>query len=111
MSDSIELFADDSWDREVLSSKGIVVVDFWAEWCAPCRMMSETIARLARDFAGRARIGKLNVDENAVTSERYNIRGIPAILLFKDGDLKEQVVGVTSRDYLAELIESHLEPS
>jgi thioredoxin 1 len=103
------MFTDDTWDEVVLSSKGVVVVEFWAEWCAPCRMMAETITRLGSDFDGRARIGKLNVDENERTTERYDIRGIPAILLFKDGELKEEVIGVTSKDYVAKLIEKHLE--
>ncbi len=109
MSASVQTYTDGTWDGEVLSSKGLVVVDFWAEWCAPCRMMSETITLLAHDFEGRATIGKLNVDENERTTERYQIRGLPVIAVIKDGELKAQVVGVSSREHLLQLIEKHLE--
>jgi thioredoxin 1 len=105
----VQHVTDQNFESEVLNSDKPVVIDFWAEWCAPCRMMLEAITRLASDFEGRARIGKLNVDENKRTSERYNIRGIPAVFVFKDGELKEEVVGVTSREYLSGLIENHLE--
>jgi thioredoxin 1 len=105
---AVESFTDASWETDVLSSKLPVVVDFWADWCAPCRMMAPTIEALARELEGRARVGKLNVEENRAVSERYDIRGMPTIMIFEGGEVKEQVVGVTSKEYLAELIDEHL---
>jgi thioredoxin len=108
MGDKVATFSDDKWQDDVLSSPHPVLVDFWAEWCAPCRMMAPTIDALAEEFEGRARVGKLNVDENAATSEKYDIRGIPTVILFKNGEMKEQIVGVTSKENLTKLIERHL---
>ena len=100
-------FTDGKWSEEVLSSSLPVLVDFWAEWCAPCKMMAPSIEALAQEFDGRVRVGKLNVDENAATSEKYDIRGIPTVMIFKGGEVKEQVVGVTSKENLARLVERH----
>ncbi len=108
MGEKVATFSDDKWHDDVLSSPHPVLVDFWAEWCAPCRMMAPTIDALAEEFDGRARVGKLNVDENAATSEKYDIRGIPTVILFKNGEMKEQIVGVTSKENLTKLIERHL---
>ena len=108
---TVEAFSDASWETDVLSSKLPVVVDFWADWCAPCKIMAPTIEALAHELAGRARVGKLNVDDNSVVSDRYGIQGIPTIMIFEGGEVKEQVVGVTSKEYLAELIEKHLDNS
>jgi len=101
-------FTDEKWKEDVLSSKEPVLVDFWAEWCAPCKLMAPSIEALAEEFDGRVRVGKLNVDENAATSEKYDIRGIPTILIFKGGEVKEQVVGVTSKENLVRLVERHI---
>jgi len=106
---TVEAFSDAGWETEVLSSKLPVVVDFWAEWCAPCKIMAPTIEALARELEGRARVGKLNVDDNSVVSDRYGIQGIPTVMIFGGGEVKEQVVGVTSHEYLAELIDKHLD--
>jgi thioredoxin 1 len=100
-------FTDARWNEEVLSASQPVVVDFWAEWCAPCKMMAPSIEALAEEFDGRVRVGKLNVDENAATSEKYDIRGIPTVMIFKGGEVKEQIVGVTSKENLARLVERH----
>lgn len=108
MPDKVLTFTDAKWNEDVLSSAQPVLVDFWAEWCAPCKMMAPSIEALAEEFHGRARVGKLNVDENASTSEKYDIRGIPTVMIFKGGEVKEQVVGVTSKDNLARLIERHV---
>lgn len=108
MSDKVVTFTDGTWDQDVLKADTPVLVDFWAEWCAPCRMMAPAIEALAEDFGGRAKIGKLNVDENNQISEKYQIRGIPTVLIFKNGEVKEQVVGVTSKENLSKLIEKHL---
>ena len=96
---------DATFDQDVLQSKQPVLVDFWAEWCPPCRIVGPTIDELSRDFAGRAVVGKLDVDANRVVAERYGISSIPTILLFKDGDIVDKFVGVTSREELAQAIE------
>jgi thioredoxin 1 len=101
-------FTDSNFEQEVLKSEKPVLVDFWAEWCAPCRMMSPTVEALAGEYAGRAKVGKLNVDENQNVTTRYKIRGIPALLLFKNGEVQEQVVGATSKAAVVKMIEKHL---
>ena len=105
---AVEAFSDASWEADVLSSKLPVVVDFWADWCAPCKIMAPTIEALAYELQGRAKVGKLNVDDNSVVSDRYGIQGIPTVMIFEGGEVKEQVVGVTSQEYLAQLIDKHL---
>jgi thioredoxin 1 len=108
MPDKVLTFTDAKWNDDVLSSAQPVLVDFWAEWCAPCKIMSPSIEALAEEFDGRVRVGKLNVDENAATAEKYDIRGIPTVMIFKGGELKEQAVGVTSKENLARLLERHV---
>jgi thioredoxin 1 len=108
MNDKVAAFTDGTWEQDVLKSDKPVVIDFWAEWCAPCRMMAPTIDALASEYEGKAKVGKLNVDENALVSERYQIRGIPTVLIIKNGQVAEQVVGVTSKDNLSRLIDKHL---
>jgi len=108
MPDKVLTFTDARWNEDVLSSAQPVLVDFWAEWCAPCKMMAPSIEALAEEFDGRLRVGKLNVDDNAATSEKYDIRGIPTVMIFKGGEVKEQVVGVTSKENLARLVERHM---
>jgi thioredoxin 1 len=85
-----------------------VLVDFWAEWCGPCKRLAPTIDALATDFAGKVTIGKLNVDENPNTAFKFQIRGIPAMLLFKGGQVVEAVVGVTPKEELKKVLEKHL---
>ena len=101
-------FTDGAWDAEVLQSDKPVLVDFWAEWCGPCRMMAPTIDALADDYSGRVTIGKLNVDENGAAAMRYGVRGIPTLLLFKGGQVVAQKVGATSKTDLQQLIDSNL---
>lgn len=108
MSELIREVTDDSFERDVLKADRPVLVDFWAAWCAPCRMLAPTIEQIAQDFEGKARVVKLDVDDNAVTSARFNIKGIPTLLLFKDGEVKDQVVGATSRDNIARMINNQL---
>ncbi len=109
MSHKLDTFNDSTWELDVLQSAKPVLVDFWAEWCQPCRVLAPTIQALAEEYGDKAKIGKLNVDENSAVSEKYRIRGIPTVLLFKNGEVKEQVVGLTSKDNLSRLIEKHLD--
>jgi thioredoxin 1 len=106
--DNVQTFTDINFDTEVVSSATPVLVDFWAEWCGPCRRLAPTIDALASDFDGRLVIGKLNVDENPNVTIKYNIRGIPALLLFKGGQIVEQVVGLADKQHLTTVIERHL---
>ncbi len=108
MSELVKDVTDQSFDREVLQSDVPVLVDFWAAWCAPCRMLAPTVDQVASDYQGRAKVVKLNVDDNAETSARYSIRGIPTLLLFKNGELKEQIVGAASKDHIQRLIDAQL---
>jgi len=101
-------FTDASWDKEVLNSEVPVLVDFWAEWCGPCRMMSPTVDAVANEYAGRVKVGKLNVDENGATGMRYNVRGIPTLLLFKGGRVVEQKVGAVAKSELQKMIDAHV---
>ncbi len=107
MSDVMEV-TDNSFQEEVIESTQPVLVDFWASWCAPCRMLAPTIDAVANDFDGRAKIVKLNVDDNSETSAKYNIKGIPTLLLFKDGVIKDQIVGAASKDNIAQMIEAQM---
>ncbi len=99
---------DSNFDDEVLKSDKPVLVDFWAEWCAPCRMMAPTVEGVAQDYAGRAKVGKLNIDENPSVPNRYNIRSIPTLILFKNGRVEGQFVGATSKDSIVKMLEDHL---
>ena len=100
-------FTDASFDQEVLRSEVPVLVDFWAEWCGPCRMMAPTIDVVANDYAGKIKVGKVDVDSNGDTAQRYNIRGIPTLLLFKGGRVVEQRVGAIGKSEVEKLLDAH----
>ena len=100
---------DSSFDNDVLKSETPVLVDFWAEWCGPCRMMAPTIDSIATDYAGRVKVGKLNVDENGGTAGRYGIRGIPTLLLFKDGRVVDQRVGAVGKTEVQKMLDPHVQ--
>ena len=106
--DNTLVFTDAAFDQEVLTSSQPVLVDFWAEWCGPCRMMTPTIDALATDYAGKVKIGKLNVDENPATAMRYQVRGIPTLLLFKGGRIVDQKVGAAPRTDVQRMIDAHV---
>ena len=91
-------FTDQNFDQEALQSKTPVLVDFWAVWCHPCRIVSPIIEELAKDYEGKVKIGKLNVDENPEMSSKYNVMSIPSILIFKDGEPVKTLVGVQSKE-------------
>lgn len=101
-------FSDAAFDTEVLKAAEPVLVDFWAEWCGPCRMMSPTIDTIASEYAGKAKVGKLNVDDNGQTAMRYNVRGIPTLLLFKDGKVVDQRVGAVGKDEVKKMLNAHV---
>jgi len=101
-------FNDAAFDTEVLKSPEPVLVDFWAEWCGPCRMMSPTIDLIASEYAGKAKVGKLNVDDNGETAMRYNVRGIPTLLLFKGGKVVDQRVGAVGKDEVKKMLNAHV---
>ena len=101
-------FTDGDFEKSVLQSATPVLVDFWAAWCGPCRVMAPTVDSLASDYAGRVGVGKLNVDENPETAERFGIRSIPTLLLFKDGKVVESAVGLADKTRLTELVEKYV---
>jgi thioredoxin 1 len=101
-------FTDATFDKDVLNSDVPVLVDFWAEWCGPCRMMTPTVDAIATDYAGKVKVGKVNVDENGGTAMRYNVRGIPTLLLFKGGKIVEQKVGAVGKTEVQKMIDAHL---
>ncbi len=101
-------FTDDGFDKDVLSSEMPVLVDFWAEWCGPCRMMGPTVDQVATDYAGKIKVGKLDVDSNQQTASRYGIRGIPTVLLFKGGQVVEQKVGNIGKPEFQKMLDKHV---
>jgi thioredoxin 1 len=107
MSEQIRNVSADSFESEVLQSEKAVLVDFWAEWCGPCRMMLPVVESRAAEYESSASVVKLNVDENPSVAQRYGVRGIPTLILFKDGEEVERVVGASTKDSLARLIDKH----
>ncbi|MCC6460243.1 MAG: thioredoxin [Saprospiraceae bacterium] len=101
-------FTDANFQQEVLQSDKVTLIDLWAEWCGPCRMMTPVVEDLATEFKDRAVIGKLNVDHNPEVPTNYNVRGIPTFLLFKNGELKEKIVGLQTKQFLENKIKSYL---
>jgi thioredoxin 1 len=107
-SDKVLSFGDDNFDAEVLKATQPVLVDFWATWCAPCKAIAPVIDTLADEYDGQVKIGKVNVDDNPGTPGKYGVRGIPTIILFKDGKVVDQVVGAVPKAQLEALIKKAL---
>jgi thioredoxin 1 len=105
-SDKVKVFTDGNFDQE--TKTGVVLVDFWAEWCGPCRRLAPTVDAIATEFDGRLTVAKVNVDENPTVPGRFMIRGIPTLLLFKDGQVAETLVGLHSKEDITRLVEKHL---
>jgi thioredoxin 1 len=105
-SDKVKTFTDNDFDSSI--KEGVVLVDFWAEWCAPCRRLAPTVDQLAEDYTGRVTVAKMNIDDNPSTPMRFMVRGIPTLLLFKNGELKETIVGLAAKDDLIRVIDKHV---
>jgi thioredoxin 1 len=106
--ENVQTFTDTNFDETVLKSNAPVLVDFWAEWCGPCKRLGPTVDALASEYAGKVTVGKLNVDENPAVSFKFQIRGIPTILVFKDGQVVESVVGLAQKDDLKKVLDKHI---
>ncbi len=109
MADNIAQVSDDTFDSEVLQSPIPVLIDFWAPWCGPCRAIAPMVDALAGEYAGKLKIGKMNVDDNPRTPARYGVRGIPTLLLFKDGHVQQQIVGAVPKPHLVKAIATVVE--
>lgn len=97
-----------TWDKEVLGTSGLVMVDFWAVWCGPCRIVAPTVEELAKEYSGKLKVMKLNTDENPDIASRYKIMGIPTLMFFKDGQKLDQIVGAVPKPQLKQKIDSLL---
>jgi len=108
VSERIVHVTDESFDRDVLRSSEPVLVDYWADWCGPCKMIAPVLDEIAGEYVGRIKVAKLNIDENPNTPPRYGIRGIPTLMLFKDGEVEATKVGAVSKSQLTAFIDSNL---
>ncbi len=101
----VKVFSDANFQTEVLGAKEPVLVDFWAEWCGPCRMLAPVLTRITEANQGKITVGKMNVDENPQTPQKYGIQGIPTLLIFKNGEMAEQIVGFQSQENIQKAID------
>ncbi|MES9888754.1 MAG: thioredoxin TrxA [Candidatus Sedimenticola sp. 6PFRAG1] len=108
MSEQIVHVTDDSFEAEVLQSGVPVLIDYWAEWCGPCKMIAPVLDEIAGEYAGKIKLAKLNIDDNPNTPPRYGIRGIPTLMLFKDGEVEATKVGAVSKSQLTAFIDSNI---
>ena len=108
MSEFVNEVTDQNFESEVLNASNPVLVDFWASWCAPCRMLAPVVETIAEQYHNRVKVLKLNIDDNIATAGKYSIRSIPTLLLFKEGEVKEQIVGNTSPGTITKMLDNHL---
>ncbi len=108
MSEFVKQATDSNFQTDILSADKPVLVDFWAEWCGPCRAVAPAVEAVAEEYEQRASVYKMNVDENMKVPQQFGIRGIPTLIVFKDGQEQERIVGAVSREAIAEAIEKHL---
>jgi len=108
MSEFVKEVSDSSFEKDVLGSSKPVLVDFWAQWCTPCRMLAPTVEAVAQQFSDTANVVKLNVDDNPSTAQRYGIKGIPTLILFREGKEVERVVGATSKESITRMIDKYV---
>lgn len=108
MSDKIVYVTDATFEAEVLNAEGPVLVDFWADWCGPCKMIAPILDEIATDYDGKVRVAKLNIDENPATPPKFGIRGIPTLMLFKNGNVEATKVGAVSKSQLTAFLDSNI---
>jgi thioredoxin 1 len=108
VSEQILYLTDDTFEKEVINSSNPVLVDYWAEWCGPCKMIAPILEEVASEYTGKVKIAKLNIDENPQTPPRYGIRGIPTLMLFKNGNVEATKVGALSKSQLTAFLDSNI---
>ena len=108
MSEHIIHVTDESFEEDVLKSPQPVLVDYWANWCAPCKMIAPVLEEIAQEYSGRVKVAKLDIDENRAVTERFNVRGIPTLILFKNGEAEAIKVGAVTKSQLTAFVDSNL---
>ena len=108
MSENIVYVTDDTFEDEIVNAEGPVLVDYWADWCGPCKMIAPILDEIATEYTGKLKVAKLNIDENPVTPPKFGIRGIPTLMLFKGGNVEATKVGAVSKSQLTAFIDSNL---
>ena len=108
LSDKIAYVTDDSFEAEVIKAEGTVLVDYWADWCGPCKMIAPILDEIAEEYDGKLKVAKLNIDENPNTPPKFGIRGIPTLMIFKNGNVEATKVGAVSKSQLSAFIDSNL---